>query len=83
MLTKKDVNQIDELMKKNFKLLFPEGIAEFWESIIAPYLDQEHKINQKEHKEILDRLDEKVDDIADYVKDHEKRITRLETTVSY
>ena len=63
MLTKKDVRNI-----------IVDALGEFFENVLAPYLDREHKENKKEHEE----LGEKIDLINEHLKDHKKRISRLE-----
>ena len=67
MLTKKDVRNI-----------IVDALGEFFENVLAPYLDREHKENQKEHEE----LGEKIDLINEHLKDHKKRISKLEDAVN-
>ena len=71
MLTKKDVRDI-----------MVNALGEFFESVLAPYLDREHKENQKEHEEIKVELGDKIDLINEHLKDHEKKITELQRTVN-
>lgn len=75
MLTKTDLKNIDNLTQKRII----EALSEFFEKILAPYLDREHdeimkKFNQndEDHEEIKQQLGE-------YIKDHEKRISKLES----
>ncbi len=70
MLTKKDVKDIKDVVV--------HSLGEFFESVLAPYLDREHKENQKEHEEIKVELGDKIDLINEHLKDHEKRIAKLE-----
>ena len=67
MLTKKDVRNI-----------IVDALGEFFENVLAPYLDREHKENQKEHEELGD----KIDLINEHLKDHKKRISKLEDAVN-
>lgn len=71
MLTKQDLNAIEKLIQKNSS----NALSEFFEKVLAPYLDEEHKQNQKEHEEIK----EKISLIGEHINDHEKRIRKLET----
>lgn len=85
MLTKNDLKalekMIEDVSERVSKRVSKETVGDFWEEIIVPYLQEEHKLNQKEHQKTRKLLEEKVADIADYIKDHEKRITRLERVV--
>ena len=74
MLTKKDVRDIKDMMV--------DTLGEFFENVLAPYLDREHKENQKEHKEIKLELGDKIDLINEHLKDHKKRISKLEDAVN-
>ena len=74
MLDLKDIKTIDKMMKENIT----DALSEFFERILVPYFDHEHNQNQKEHK----RLEDKIDIITEYVKDHEKRISKLEVITS-
>lgn len=67
MLTKKDIHDV---------------LGEFFETILAPYLDREHKENQKEHEKIRVELGDKIDLINEHLKDHKKRISKLEDVVN-
>ncbi len=70
MLTKKD--------NKNIKAMIADSLGEFFENVLAPYLDRERRENQKEHEEIKLELGDKIDLINEHLKDHEKRISKLE-----
>ena len=74
MLTKKD--------NKNIKTMIVDSLGEFFQSVLVPYLDSEHKENQKEHEEIKMELGDKIDLVKEYLKDHEKRISKLEDTAN-
>ena len=74
MLTKKDVRGIKDMMV--------DTLGEFFENVLAPYLDREHKENQKQHEEIKLELGDKIDSINEHIKDHEKRISKLEDAVN-
>ena len=71
MLTKKDVRNI-----------IVDSLGEFFENVLAPYLDREHKENQKEHEEIKLELGDKIDSINEHLKDHKKRISKLEDSIN-
>lgn len=66
MLTKKDIKDIKDMMVNT--------LGEFFESILVPYFDREHRDNQREHVELGD----KIDLINEHLKDHKKRISKLE-----
>ena len=66
------------LTKKDVKNIIVDALGEFFENVLAPYLDREHKENQKEHEE----LGEKIDLINEHLKDHKKRISKLEDAVN-
>lgn len=70
---------LDASDKKEVKSLIVDSLSEFFEKILAPYLDQEHEQNQKQHQETRELMAENMHGLAEYIKDHEKRITRLET----
>lgn len=70
MLTKKDL--------KNVGNVVVSSLGEFFETILAPYLDREHRENQKEHEKIRVELGDKIDLINEHLKDHKKRISKLE-----
>ena len=66
MLTNKDLEQIDRIVKDPF--------TDFIDHLFIPHLDQSHK----EHQEILS----KIDTIHEHLSDHEKRISKLEAISS-
>lgn len=70
MLTKKDIKDIKNMMV--------DTLGEFFESILVPYFDREHKDNQREHA----GLGDKIDLINEHLKDHKKRISKLEDVVN-
>lgn len=70
MLAKEDKKEVGEIMT--------EKLGEFFERVLAPYLDAESKQNQKEHQEIKEEVSSKVADLSEYIKDHEERIRKLE-----
>jgi len=51
-----------------------DGFSDFYESIFLPQAEQ----NDKEHQEIKSEIRSMKEDIGEYIKDHEKRITKLE-----
>lgn len=71
MLTKKDIKQIEEIVQKSIKNAF----SEFYETIFEPYVNR----NEKEHAEIRKEIREGIVGIGEYIKDHEKRIKKLES----
>lgn len=70
------------LNKKDVKDIMINALGEFFESVLAPYLDREHKENQKEHEEIKVELGDKIDLINEHLKDHEEKITKLQRTAN-
>ena len=70
------------LTKKDVKDIISNSLGEFFETVLVPYLDREHKENQKEHEEIKMELGDKIDLVKEYLKDHEKRISKLEDTAN-
>lgn len=77
MLTKKDLKQIGELI--NLKL------ADFFEQVIAPYLDKHVEKKFDEMDERFDQVDRKLDKMTGRLdrhdstfNNHKKRIFRLE-----
>lgn len=70
MLTKKDL--------KDVKNVVVSSLGEFFETILAPYLDRKHKENQKEHEKIRVELGDKIDLINEHLRDYKKRISKLE-----
>ncbi len=79
MLTRDDVKKIEEVSEKVSKRVSKDTTYEFWETVTAPYLDRMYEENKKEHQETRELMTEIMHDLAEYIKDHEKRITRLET----
>lgn len=67
MLTKKDVREI-----------MIDALGEFFETVLSPYFDHEHKENQKMHHEIK----KEIRSIGEHIEDHEKRIGRVEALTS-
>lgn len=70
MLTKKD--------NQNIKTMIVDSLGTFFEDVLEPYFDHERKENQKEHEEIKIELGDKIELINESLKDHEKRISKLE-----
>ena len=66
------------LTKKDVKNIIVDSLGEFFENVLAPYLDRERKENQKGHEELGD----KIDLINEHLKDHKKRISKLEDAVN-
>ena len=66
MLDKKDLHEVNSLMQKN--------LEDFYEKFLVPYFDH----NEKEHKLTRGSVKEQVEELKEYVKDHEKRIRKLE-----
>lgn len=67
MLTKSDKEYLDKSTKNHF--------LDFWENVVEPYLVDQNKTNTNEHK----KTREHVEELVEYIKDHEKRIRKLET----
>lgn len=73
MLDKNDLKAIGDLIDKKVMTV----LGEFFENVLAPYLDAKFKKNDNQHDTIFRKLDEIDDDLLD----HEKRIKKLETTL--
>lgn len=73
MLDKKDLHEIEQLFDRKLK----DAFSDFFDSFFAPFV----KRNEGEHKQILHKLEGKIDEIGEHIKDHQKRIIRLETIV--
>lgn len=70
------------LTKKDVKDIMIDSLGEFFEGVMVPYMDHEHEENRKEHDAIKLELGEKIDLINEHLKNHEKRISRLEDASS-
>ena len=70
------------LTKKDVKNIIVDSLGEFFQDVLAPYLDREHKENEKQHEKIKLELGDKIDSINEHIKDHEKRISKLEDAVN-
>ena len=70
------------LNKKHVRSIMINALGEFFENVLAPYLDREHKENQKEHEEIKVELGDKIDLINEHLRDHKRRISKLEDTAN-
>lgn len=81
MLTKDDLKKIEEISEKVSKKVSKDTTYEFWETVTAPYLDRMYEENKREHEKTRELMTENMRELAEYIKDHEKRITRLETVV--
>lgn len=66
------------LTKKDVKEIMVGSLSEFFEKVLAPYLDNEHKENQGEHDKTRIELGDKIDLANEHLRDHEKRISKLE-----
>lgn len=66
------------LTKRDVKDIVIDSLGIFFDDVLEPYLDHERKENQKEHEEIKVELGDKIDLINEHLKDHEKRISKLE-----
>lgn len=71
MLTKKDVED-----------LMIDSLGDFFEDVLVPYFDREHKENKKDHEKIRIELGDKIDLIDEHLKDHKRRISKLEDLAS-
>lgn len=70
------------LTKKDVKNLMIGSLGDFFEDVLAPYLDREHKENKKDHEKIRVELGDKIDLIDEHLNDHKRRISKLEDLVS-
>ncbi len=80
------------LTQKDVKDIVINALGDFFENVLAPYLDREHKENQKEHEEIrailkshdkrFDTQDKDLDSIQRKLEknedDHEEIFDKLE-----
>lgn len=58
-----------------------EILGEFFENVLAPYLDVEHKESEKAHSEIrkdLKGIREEMSEIKEHIKDHDSRLGKVE-----
>lgn len=84
MLTKKDLDQINEAIQKGVKA----GFEEFYTTIFEPYVNR----NEQQHEQIVEEmitmkkgiagLQEDMNEVKEHMKDHDTRINKLEQTVS-
>lgn len=84
MLTKNDLQQIEEIMQRNIKSAF----RDFYDNIFEPYANK----NEREHIEMvremksmkkeINGLKDDTTEIKEFIKDHEKRITHLESVTA-
>lgn len=65
-------------MDKRLDVKFKEAFREFYETLLLPYFEH----NEKEHKEIREEIRTQVGELKEYIKDHEKRISKLESIAS-
>ena len=97
MLTKKDLNQIEEIIKKSIS----EAFLDFYDHIFEPFAtktEQRFEKNDRQHKEIVEEfhkndirheevitelknINNEIDEIKEYIKDHDDRIENLEAIV--
>ncbi len=61
----------ERVSKRVSKQVSKDTVYEFWETVMVPYLD-------RDHAEIMDKFQ----NLDEHIRDHEKRITRLETAVN-
>ena len=76
MLTKKDLSQIEEITKKSIN----EAFHDFYDNIFEPSVEK----NDRQHKEVVTEImymKKDMDDIKEYIKDHDDRIKNLETII--
>lgn len=92
MLTKKDLEQIEEVVNRVVNRVVDNKIntafSDFYDNFFEPHVTQ----SVKQHQEIVDEikglkkqvsnLEEETGEIKEFIKDHEKRITTLETVAS-
>lgn len=70
------------LTKKDVKDVVVSSLSEFFEKVLVPYFDHEHKENKEDHERIRVELGDKIDLINEHLKDHKKRISKLEDAAS-
>jgi len=88
MLTKKDLQQVEEIVQRNITSAITSAFQDFYTNIFEPYANK----NEREHGQIVKEmksmkkeisgLHDETSEIKDFIKDHEKRITILEKATS-
>jgi urate oxidase len=98
MLTKKDLNQIEEITQRVVQKSISEAFLDFYDHIFGPFVEkteERFERNDRQHKEIvaefhkndiqhneitteLRNINDKIEEVKEYIKDHEKRIKNLE-----
>ena len=74
MLTTDDKKYIHETVTSTVNSAIINAHSELIEKVLIPYFDQLHQDNRN----LEDKLQERIDLIGEHLKDHEKRITKLE-----
>lgn len=69
---------LDKSDKKEIREMMVDVLGEFFDDVLSPYLDNEHKENQMEHAETRRFLKESLNDMSEAIKNHDRRISKLE-----
>lgn len=87
MLTANDLTQIEVIVQRVVQKNIKDGFQDFYEHIFEPFAtgtEERFEQNLQQHKEIVievKALKHEVGEIKEYVKDHDKRINNLESSV--
>ena len=77
MLTKKDLQQVEEIVQRSIKTAFQD----FYTNIFEPYANR----NESEHMQMVKEIKEvkkDTEELKEHGKDHSKRISRIEDLTS-
>lgn len=74
----KNVAMLAKADKKEIGEIVTDKLGEFLENVLGPYLDREYIEVKKDIAQIREDVNERVDGLNEYIKDHEKRIRKLE-----
>jgi len=77
MLTKKDLEQVEEIVQRNINNSIKSAFRDFYDTIFEPYANK----NEREHAEMVKEIKavkRDTEELKEHVKDHSKRLTHLE-----
>lgn len=77
MLTKKDLQQVEEIVQRSIKTAFQD----FYNNIFEPYANNNEREHAQMVKEII-AVKKDTEEIKEHVKDHEKRLRHVEDLTS-
>ena len=76
MLTNNDTKIIEEIATKAATKSVKEGLMDFWDTVLEPYLTRQHEENKKEKIS----TEKQFEHVAEDIRDHEKRLRTLEAS---